>query len=57
MLKPLLVILTIVSLIAIWLNFDIFDSTPDTVVTPTVDVQIASEPLTQPKKTSYNKKR
>lgn len=49
MLKPLLVILTIVSLIAIWLNFDIFDSTPNTVIARTVDVQIASEPLTKTK--------
>ncbi|MBU1668372.1 hypothetical protein KKC13_08110 [bacterium] len=46
MLKPLLVILIIVSLIAIWLNFDLFDSTPNTVVTQSVDAQIASEPLT-----------
>lgn len=49
MLKPLLVILTIVSLLAIWLNFDIFDSTPNTRVARTVDVQIASEPLTATK--------
>ena len=37
MLKPLLFILTIVTFIAIWLNFDFFDTAPKTVVLQTVD--------------------
>jgi len=50
MLKPLLVILTIVTFMAIWLNFDIFHSTPNTITPPTLNRPTTSEPLnkTQP---------